>query len=213
MKSHDEIMEESRLAQEMADAHRSVSKDALTFRDGNQIDEDAIQRFGDGWRDDLKKLTPEQDLAVKDYSLGRTNDINGSLRGYVPETPEIARTIKSLDEAVAMHPVPEDIMVVRGTDLGHLHLDDPKLLTGQTITEDGFMSTCPGDKVPASFAGKEALMHLRVPAGTPGVWMETVGRLEGSESELLLGRGLNWRADKVVVDANGKIHIYGEIVP
>lgn len=50
-------------------------------------------------------------------------------------------------------------------------------------TEDGFVSTCPGDGLPSSLRGEEAV------------------------------RGLNWRADKVIRDAEGKIHIYGEIVP
>ncbi len=213
MKSFEQIMEENRLAQEMADAHRSVSQDALTFRDGNQIDEAAIQKFGDGWREDVRNLPAEQQHAIEQYTYGATEDINGSLRGLVPETPETAELIRGLDEAVAAHPVPEDIMISRGTDLGHLRFDKPEDLQGQVFTENGFMSTSPGDQLPAAFQGKEAIMHLRVPAGTKALWVEEAGAFKASEQELLLARGQKWRADKVVVDAKGKIHIYGEIVP
>ncbi|MEV7122167.1 putative T7SS-secreted protein [Kitasatospora griseola] len=213
MKSFEEIMEENRIAQEMADAHRSVSDGALTFRDGNQISDTQIRDFGRQWHDDVRNMTPDQDLAVKGYTYGETDDILGALRGSRPMTPEIEARIGHLDEAVAARPVPEDVMVARGTDLGHLHLKDPKDLEGLTITEDGFMSTSPGDRPPAAFAGKEAILHLRVPAGTKGLWVENIGTFGGAEQELLLGRGLKWRADKVIVDTKGKVHVYGEVVP
>ncbi|GGQ84330.1 hypothetical protein GCM10010195_44970 [Kitasatospora griseola] len=107
-------------------------------------------------------------------------------------------------------------MVARGTDLGHLHLKDPKDLEGLTITEDGFMSTSPGDRPPSQARRRPCTCGFP-PAprgsGALGLWGENIGTFGGAEQELLLGRGLKWRADKVIVDTKGKVHVYGEVVP
>lgn len=115
-----------------------------------------------------------------------------------------------IDKALEAQRVPEDIVISRGTDLGHLNLGNPKDMVGQVFTEQGYMSTSLGD-LPAMWQGKEAVMHLTVPAGTPGLWVENVGAMGSAERELLLGRGLQWKADKVVVIGN-KVHVFGAVL-
>ncbi|MFC3523053.1 hypothetical protein ACFONH_27465, partial [Streptomonospora nanhaiensis] len=61
---------------------------------------------------------------------------------------------------------------------------------------------------------KQAIMHLRVPAGTPALWMDGLGEPRNPERELLLGRGLTYHVFDAVYDSNrGQWRIYAEIRP
>lgn len=86
----------------------------------------------------------------------------------------------------------------------------PPQMAGKVFTEDGFTSASLGE---SPFSYKEAMLHLKVPEGTPGLWVEKVGEYGDGERELLLGRGVKWRVDRVVVQNNGKYDIYGEVLP
>ncbi|WP_033258602.1 putative T7SS-secreted protein [Kitasatospora setae] len=212
MRSFEDVQAENLLRDEMRAAEKELSQGAVTFKDGNELSDTMIRDFGAQWRDDVRNFTPEQESAVQAYTHGETDAINGSLRGLQPDSPQIAERVRQLDQAIAAHPVPQDVMVARGMDLKHLDFNDPQDLVGRVVKEDGYMSTSPGDKVPAAFDGKEALVHMRVPAGTEGLWVGDVGVFSDAERELLLQRGLNWRIDKVV-KVDGKVHIYGEVIP
>ncbi len=58
--------------------------------------------------------------------------------------------------------------------------------------------------------GIDAILHLRVPKGTPVLWAEDVSVFGGSEREVLLGRGLNWTATGSV-KIDGQWHVYAEV--
>ncbi|MEV7182406.1 ADP-ribosyltransferase, partial [Kitasatospora sp. NPDC093679] len=199
-------LREMRDLEDMRAAQSEISQNARTFRDDYDIVE-----FGRTWNDDIAKLPESQREALQAYTYGSDQEINGALRGQHPATPECAAKVRELDRALAAHPVPEDVVVSRGTDLGHFRMS-PEEMEGRTFTEQGYMSTSPGTDPPAAFRAKEAILHLRVPSGTPGAWVEEAGQMGSAERELLLGRGQRWRADRVIRTADGKIHIYGEVL-
>jgi hypothetical protein len=199
-------LEEMQKAEQMKAAQAEISQGARTFQD-----DQAILDYGrTTWNHDIGNLPQAQKDAISNYTHGHDQDINGALRGLKPSTPEVAQMVRELDRALAAHPVPEDVVVSRGIDLDYID-GAAKDMKGQTFTEQGFMSTTPGEKPPAAFASKEAILHLKVPAGTPGAWVEAAGEHGASEMELLLGQGRQWRADEVII-VDGKVHVYGSVL-
>lgn len=103
-------------------------------------------------------------------------------------------------------------MVVRGTGLGHLNLSSPLETEGRVFDDGAYMSTSLGGQPVSAFAGKEAILHLRVPQGTPATWAERVPAFGGGERELLLARGSVFKVTRVFWD-NGQWQVYGGILP
>ncbi|MET9916289.1 ADP-ribosyltransferase, partial [Streptomyces sp. NPDC006435] len=178
----------------------------------------AAMRYGqDYWNDYVDNLDPSAKQALWDYT-GETfpsyHDMNGYLRGssgYGPR-PEVLHDIAEMDRVMSTRPVPDDIMVVRGTGLGHLDLDSPYDMLGETYPDKGYTSTSLGNHPVDSFAGKEAILHLRVPKGTPALWLEKVSKFDASERELLLARGSEFKVTRVFME-NGQVQVYGEVLP
>ncbi|MFJ1752748.1 putative T7SS-secreted protein [Kitasatospora sp. NPDC088134] len=197
--------------QRMAVAEAEISPGARTF----ESNEAAAQYGAQYWNDYATDLPKSQADAVRAYTEesnpgGLTyHEINGYLRSGNGWTPELNECIKQMDEALAGHVVPEDVVVTRGTDLGHI-TQDPREMVGKIIDEHSYTSTSLGGPAGA-FSGKEAVLHLRVPEGTPGLWVEKVSAFGGGERELILGRGRQWRADRVVFH-NGQWHVFGEFL-
>ncbi|KJK57059.1 putative T7SS-secreted protein [Saccharothrix sp. ST-888] len=197
-----------RRAQDLTDmkaAEADISKGTRRMMDDYDITD-----FGKSWNDDVSRLPQSQKDAIDAYTEG-SGQFNRSLRGQENVTAETAGRIAELDKAISVHPVPEDVVVSRGVDLGYLDMPSENM-PGKTFTEPGYMSTTPGSDVPAAFRGEPAMLHLRVPAGTPALWVESAGRFGSAERELLLGRGRQWRVDKVITTADGKVHVYGEVL-
>jgi len=137
------------------------------------------------------------------------NEINTQLRGSDPLTPAVARDVALIDRALAGHPLTEAVVVERGTGLGHI-TDDPLDMVNKVITEPSFMSTSLGS---AAFGEEEAILHLRVPAGTPAAFVDFTFLTDHfGERELLLGRGVSYRVDKVI-KFDGQWQVYGEVLP
>jgi hypothetical protein len=56
-------------------------------------------------------------------------------------------------------------------------------------------------------------MHLRVPKGTPALWIDHISANPG-EREMLLARGTQYKVTRVFFnDTDGKYHVYGEVLP
>ncbi|MGL4745266.1 MAG: ADP-ribosyltransferase [Dermatophilaceae bacterium] len=134
-------------------------------------------------------------------------EVNGVLRGSMPPTPDVLKQIGALDAALAGRPAREYIWVNRGMRLGP---DDmpPPMMIGKTFGDPTYLSTTLGPPAQA-FQNHEAILHLVVPTGTPALWMANVAADPG-ERELLLGRGLTYRIDRVAMK-NGQWQIYGRI--
>ncbi|MFD0279295.1 ADP-ribosyltransferase, partial [Kitasatospora sp. NPDC127111] len=188
---------------------RAAERD-LAGRARHYDDIDAKEFGAKTWNDVAERLPAEQKDAVAKYTKGSDGQINGALRGTGDSTPEVKRLISELDKAMVAQRVPEDIVVGRGTDLGHLGFDDPMKMKGKTFTEDGYMSTSIGD-LPSIYQGKQGVLHLAVPEGTPGLWVEKIGTLGNSERELLLGRGLRWQVDEVI-QVGTQYHVFGRVL-
>ncbi|WP_394329346.1 ADP-ribosyltransferase [Nocardiopsis sp. CNR-923] len=105
------------------------------------------------------------------------------------------------------------MVVTRGTGLGHISIP-PWQMKYETsgFTDQGYMSTSLGGPAPA-FASNDAILHLRVPRGTPALWVERVSAFGGGERELMLGRGTTYRVTEAVLADDGQWHIYAEVVP
>jgi hypothetical protein len=185
---------------------------------------EAAKAYGrEVWNEYADNLPESQKKSLLDYTteMGPANpantsyqEMNGYLRGDADlGTPDVLRHIENTDKALAGTPVPQDITVVRGQGVGHLGVDAPDDLLGRTITDKGYMSTSLGDNgaVPA-FASKPSILHLRVPKGTPAIWVENVGAYGMGERELLLGRGTSYEVTRAFVE-NGQWHIYGDVLP
>ncbi|WP_405361126.1 hypothetical protein OG535_23330 [Kitasatospora sp. NBC_00085] len=195
-------------AEEMKAAEAEVSQGAKTFADNGE----AMKYGDDYWNKYVSELPPNELKSVVDYTGSTYNEINGYLRGSVKETPGLLQYVKDIDSALAGHPLPEDIMLSRRQDLFHIPGDAPSMV-GKVFTEDSYTSTSLGGPT-SGFQSKEAVLHLKVPQGTPALWVEDISVCKGmDEREVLLGRGMQWRADSVIFGNDGKWHIYGEVLP
>ena len=160
----------------------------------------------------VTNLSPEHERAVKFYSASGYIEINEYLRSKDPNhvvDDAVKEHIARLAEVAKMQPAPHDIDVVRGVGSDAFSVPMRKL-KGTVQSDAAFMSTSLGDK--AAFSGKPVILHLRVPAGTPAVYLDRISSHPG-ERELLLGHGRRWMPTQVEIrkDAWGdKIyHVYG----
>ncbi|GHD98933.1 ADP-ribosyltransferase [Streptomyces alanosinicus] len=170
------------------------------------------------WEDFMKGLDRETRSGVVTYSGSAYDPINNHLR-YGTDVPQhILDTIKNMDEIMDARPVPEDIMVVRGTGVGHIEvgghpIDSPLDMIGGTFDDKAFTSTALGESPPPPFNQKPVWMHLRVPKDTPALWLEPI-TLVKDERELLLAKGSFYKVTRVFFDeAHNKWHVYGEVLP
>lgn len=188
-------------------AMAEISNDAVTF-DGNA---GAVRYGGQHWNDYVDNLPADQQAAVRDYTGTEFSRVNGYLRDGDFDTEAVRRHIADLDKALAGNPLPHDVVVSRGTNLEHylrdMGVDDPSKMAGRTFKDDAYMSTSLGD-VASGFDHKQAVLHLRVTEGTPGLWVEKLTHAVG-ERELLLGRGRAYEITKVFQDDAGKWQVYG----
>ncbi|SDC76008.1 putative T7SS-secreted protein [Streptomyces prasinopilosus] len=188
-------------------------------------DPDAAISYGrDNWNRYVDDLPPETRQALRDYTgeppypgapgYATYREMNGFLRGD-PElgTPEVLNNIREVDRALAGNPLPEDVMVVRGSGVNHIDFDDVDDLVGRTVTDPAYTSTSLGNHPVPSFEGKEAVLRLRVPEGTHAAWVERVSDFGVIERELLLGRGMRYKVTRAFADDTGQLQIYGEVLP
>ncbi len=170
------------------------------------------------WNDFLDDLPAESQQALKTYSGNEYTLINGHLRFGNDVDPSLLHTIDEMDKVMDMRPVPEDIMVVRGTGVDHvkvdgLPIDSPLDMLGGTFDDKAFTSTALGKSPPPPFDQNPVWMHLRVAKDTPALWIDHLSKFPG-ERELLLARGSDYKVTRVFFDeAHGKWHVYGEVLP
>ena len=191
-------------AEQMAVAKAELGRGSLDF----DSEAAAIKYGQDTWNGYADELPAKQAAAVRDYTGASYTEYNGALRGERPMTPELRSQIALIDKALAGHPVPENLIVSRGSGFAHL-TDDPTTLIGQVITDEGYLSTSLGS---AAFSHKPAIFHLAVPKGTPGMYVGKISQLANTEKELLLGRGVEFEVSRVFLDDAGKWHIFATIL-
>jgi ADP-ribosyltransferase exoenzyme len=160
------------------------------------------------WGEVARSLPPEARDAVEYYTSSGYRAINGHLRG-AQGWPGIEHRIALIDEAIARQAVPEDVIVWRGADKGAFAGHQVEDISGQAFTEDGFLSTALGD---TEYASKPVLMKLRVPEGTPALYVDPISSFPG-ERELLLGRGMRYQVHTVSKMGDGRWLVEAEILP
>lgn len=198
----------------MQAGEREISQGAVTF--GN--DAEAASFGASTWNQTVQNLPYEVREALRDYSmepgmgnLGPTYlEINRYLRGQSPASPAVQAAISKIDQAVAARPVPEDIVVTRTLPFSLKDMSAPPS-AGARVPDAGYMSTSIGPPAPG-FGNKAFIFHLRVPKGTPGIYIDKISGK--GERELLLGRGLRYEVVRVVPMPGGRQwQIYAKILP
>ncbi|MFF9160359.1 ADP-ribosyltransferase [Streptomyces longwoodensis] len=170
------------------------------------------------WNDFLDGLSPESRDALRTYSGNEYDLINSHLRSGSPLSDELKHTIEEMDRVMGTRPVPEDLMVIRGTAVDHVRVNgapirSPLDMLGGTFDDKAFTSTALGKTPPPPFDQKPVWMHLRVAKDTPALWIDHLSKYPG-ERELLLARGSEYKVTRVFYDeTQGKWHIYGEVLP
>ncbi|MFJ8104570.1 ADP-ribosyltransferase [Streptomyces sp. NPDC096132] len=206
----------------LSDADKHAVAEAELARGTNpgpSVTDDAGLAYGNSyWNKFLDDLPPESREALRTYSGNEYDLINGHLRFGGGLDDSLRHTIDEMDRVMDTRPVPEDIMVVRGTGVDHvkvdgLPIDSPLDMLGGTFDDKAFTSTALGRTPPPPFDGKPVWMHLRVPKDTPALWIDHLSKYPG-ERELLLARGSEYKVTRVFFDeAHDKWHIYGEVLP
>ncbi|QBI52220.1 ADP-ribosyltransferase [Streptomonospora litoralis] len=207
-------LEDLTTTERMDRAEEIISEGARTFEDNSEA-----TRYGqDHWNDYVDNLPADQKESLYNYTTEPPQshptyvEMNGQLRRGETLDPDVADDIANIDKAMAGRPIPEDVVVTRGTGLGHIKVhpaDMPSVAEG--FPDPGYMSTSLGGPA-GGFASAEAILHLRVPAGTPALWVERISQFGGGERELLLGRGMTYTAVDSVF-SNGQWHVYGTVTP
>ncbi|MEU9466942.1 ADP-ribosyltransferase, partial [Streptomyces avermitilis] len=201
----------------LSDAEKHAAATAELGRGTNpapSVSNDAGMAYGNAtWNDFLDTLTPESRRGLVTYTGSAYDSINSHLRFGADVSEYTLQTIDEMDRVMGAAPVPEDIMVVRGTGIDHLQLDSPLDMQGRVFDDKAYTSTALGKTPPPPFDGKPVYMHLRVPKGTPALWLDHISQVPG-ERELLLARGSEYKVTRVFMDeTDGKWHVYGEVLP
>ena len=155
---------------------------------------------------------------LRSYTGSGYTSMNGHLRHGDASEPFVRR----MDGAFSRTPaLGEDIVVTRNTYLDWAGVPrgaDPGSLIGQPLRDKGYMSTG-ANRDGAMDAPDKVKVHLRVPAGTRGIWVSgdsdghgVISSVQG-EAELLLERGVTFVPHAVYRRTDGRWIMEAEVVP
>lgn len=159
--------------------------------------------------------------AISAYTSSTYGPINTAERVHKGKKPYDQGLLDNLDTAIEASPrVTEWIYVTRGTGLDTWDLSpgaDVSQIVGKDFTDFGYMSTSVNTR--PAFEGKPAIVHLDLPPGTKGVYVDgEVGQSRSTvissvpgEMELILGRQTRYRVDRVE-RRDGKWHVYATVL-
>ncbi|NUS42482.1 MAG: hypothetical protein HOQ24_02115 [Mycobacteriaceae bacterium] len=180
-------------------------------REARLLDKTAAEQI---WGPVVAGLHPDVVEGLREYTVDDAYHMNDAFRGVRPFPDSwhgalLATRVNYLDAALDLQPTPQEIDVTRVVPLRSLGTR-PADLENVLQCDHGYMSTSL-DPHPAVTAGAgTAVLHLRVPTGTPALYLARISA-NANESELLLGRGRMWMPERVV-DADGAVHVYGRIL-
>lgn len=157
-----------------------------------------------------EELPDDEYEALDSYKRDLWEDLNPALRGTDESWEGGDRAIEKIDRVLSRNRLKEDVVVTRGL-LSLDALPDGWDETGAEIVDDAYMSTSLAEAPPGIYEEGAAVLHLKVPKGTPAYFMEPFNEFAESEEELLLGRGRTFVVDEVV-DEGGQTHVYAEIL-
>ncbi|MEY8536434.1 phage minor capsid protein [Blautia pseudococcoides] len=200
---------------------QDIMQGAKGFPDRNTAD--------DYYRNDIESLWeklsgPERNSLWK-YTGPDYADINVALRTEVPATDTVQGYVKNMTAAIRKSRIKENVWVRRGISQRGLEkfldidtVNNINDVIGKTFVEKGFMSTAV-----ASDAGFEGInLKICLPEGTQAIYAEPFsryggtnnngtwdgkqkGRYVGSEAEMIIQRGSEFRVKSVDTDSDGNI--------
>lgn len=143
------------------------------------------------------------------YSGSAYGPWNARLRSEAPngtplKTGQYSKNTRDLD--AAMGPIPEDVILHRGTTfeefgLGYMPPPSPQDLVGKTYTNHAYASTSVGEY--AHFRSKPVQLEIMAPAGAKGTNLMRSSGFGTGEREFLLARGTRYFVHSVEELSNG----------
>ncbi|MFC4562331.1 ADP-ribosyltransferase, partial [Nocardiopsis mangrovi] len=179
---------------------RTFASDAEAIRFGRDHWDDYVRNLPQSVQDSVRAHSDPDSYRQMNTALRSGGRLDAVTRGY----------IENVDWALVGRPVPEDIMVTRGMGVNHLPVA-PQHMVGRSIREMGYLSTSLGGPAP-SFDNNQAIVYIRVPEGTPAIWMERLSTFGVVERELMIVHDLTLSFIDVVYH-NGQWHMMAEIDP
>lgn len=162
--------------------------------------------------------TQQERTALRSYTGSSYSTWNDYLRRNDGDPGPYKATLDKIDKAMPKQPVPEDVIVHRGTGVDSFTVGGVRLrlsdthrlqeLVGTVQRDEAYLSTSVGNT--AAFQHYTAQIKFRVPKGTPAAYVDTFSSHSG-ERELLLGRGTSYYVH-AVYQAGGKWIVEAEIV-
>lgn len=123
---------------------------------------------------------------------GSGESIDAALAGDGEIAGETLARITQLDQALSVHPTPEQVIVTLTAPAARIPAN---IQPGDRVYEPSFLRTfLMGLQEPLT--GVPVVVRLAVPAGIPAMFQEPT--LPGEPGTLLLGRGIEWEAVRVV---------------
>ncbi|MGI5228267.1 ADP-ribosyltransferase [Actinoallomurus sp. CA-142502] len=177
--------------------------------------------YGDRiWGEYVEKMAGRHYMAIDTYSSNeryinrylRDADYFDRLEQVWSMAPTIREStlaqIQAIREVMRLRPVPDTIDVFRAVKMKPGIFTVPiEELPGTIQRDPAFLSTNLGDR-PAY--ERDIILHLRVPEGTPGFYIEPISKM--GEHELLLDAGRSWFAEDVL-RRERQWHVYGWVLP
>lgn len=189
-----------------ADALAKYKADLAAWKDANGI-KDLTQGMDDGvirhssdqagvsWAHthfSETRYSATQRKWLKSYTGSSYDTWNGHLRATQGQPTQYLDVFKHLDAAMEAQPIPEDVILHRGTNnitIGDQvisgYSDDLTQWIGSVTVDHGYISTSVGNS--AAFSSNAIQLKIRTPAGTPGAYVQMFSNYS-SERELILGR-------------------------
>lgn len=191
-----------------------AAEDAITRLRGT-VSQDGVWAVGtdvrhapskDALREELNPdLPPASGTRRANPAVGPQH-IDAVLRGEMSSTRDIDAAIANLDQAVSARPTPDPLIVAMPRTFESL---PAQLEPGTRIAEPTFLRTVLSTRE-TTFPGADAVLQLRVEAGTPAIFVDSGN--DALPGTLLLGRGLTWEITGVVTEST-PVTVLGRVVP
>lgn len=163
------------------------------------------------------RYTASQRQALRSYTGSSYSSWNQHLRYTEGNPTQYLSSIKAIDKAMDAQPIPEDVILHRGTSMDAFKINgqtmgsgsDLSNLIGSVQVDHAYMSTSVGNS--AAFSGNPVQLKIRAPAGTPGSYVQMFSNYT-HERELILARGTHMYVHNAY-QKNGKWFLEVEVVP
>lgn len=194
-------------------AMKAYARDLADWREANGIKittrgmDEAVKRHdtnaaGTRWADSKFKAdrwTTAQRQALQEYTGSSYSTWNDHLRRSGGDPGPYKATLDKIDAAMDVQPIPEDVILHRGTGVNSFTVNGSPLgvsdahrlteLVGTVQRDHAYMSTSVGAE--AAFNSYAVQIKLRAPAGTRGAYVKAFSHFS-RERELILARGTSY---------------------